>query len=188
MTQARKRRSNTRHRNTEPRVPAWIWLFTGCVLGAFIMFLVRLSELPPRSSDTAPVASTQQQKPARDTKPATPRFDFYDILKETKVSVPEHPNDKDSANKQNPDKEPQEYILQVASFKHVDDAEQLKVELLLLNLDAQVEQARIRNGETWHRVLVGPFDSRSKREKARSTLVANRYDALVLKRTANSSN
>lgn len=185
MTQARKRPTNSRHRKSESRVPAWVWLFTGCVLGAFIMFLVRLSELPSHP-DADPVTSTQQKKPTPDKQTKTPRFDFYDILKDAKVNAPEQPPLKDSANKVNPNNEPQEYILQVASFKNADDAEQLKVQLLLLNLEAQVEQARIRNGETWHRVLVGPFASRSKREKARSTLVANRYDALVLKRAANS--
>jgi Cell division protein len=93
--------------------------------------------------------------------------------------------EEEPSSSKSPEQSPaEEYILQVASFKNADDAEQLKVELILLNLEAQIEKARIRNGETWHRVLVGPFLSRSQRETARATLVANRYEALVLKRTA----
>ncbi|SMF67214.1 hypothetical protein SAMN02745866_04296 [Alteromonadaceae bacterium Bs31] len=29
----------------EPRVPSWVWLFAGTVLGAVVMFLIRLSEM-----------------------------------------------------------------------------------------------------------------------------------------------
>jgi len=179
----RKNRSTANRKSAEPRVPAWVWLFTGCVLGAFIMFLMRLSELDPvrRVNDPKSPPSSTQTKAKETTKPAEPRFDFYDLLKETQVSVPKFSQTKEQ-QQQAIEAQAQEYILQVASFKHRADAEQLKVELILLNLDAEIEQAKIRNGETWNRVLVGPFSSRSQLAKARSTLVSNHHEALVLKR------
>jgi len=151
------------------------------------MFLMRLSEMDPvqkiAKRDTTATSQTPKKK-TKEPKTSQPRFDFYDILKETKVNIPDFMEEEPSSSK-SPEQSPaEEYILQVASFKNADDAEQLKVELILLNLEAQIEKARIRNGETWHRVLVGPFLSRSQRETARATLVANRYEALVLKRTA----
>ncbi len=163
-------------RGVEPRVPAWVWLFTGTVLGAFIMFLVRLSEISPEDpSHTDTSSANQAEKPKQ-----SPRFDFYDLLKETQVSIPEVAK-KTKEDAQSPDN-PVEYILQVASFKSGDDAERLRAELILLNLEANTEEAKIRNGETWHRVLVGPFTSRSKLSKARNTLLSNKHEALVLKR------
>ncbi|TVZ40579.1 sporulation related protein [Alteromonadaceae bacterium 2753L.S.0a.02] len=181
---SRSNRSGNRRKSNEARVPAWVWLFTGCVVGAFIMFLMRLSELDPVQK----VAESRQSKPSPKTskteqKPSQPKFDFYELLKETRVSIPDiSPDETDAASAHKPSEPDFEYIVQVASFKNEQDAEQLKVELLLLNLDARIEQARIKQGETWNRVLVGPFDSRSLLAKARSTLVANHHQALVLKR------
>lgn len=172
-------RAATRHK-PKSSVPGWVWLFTGTILGAFIMFLVRLSEMP---SDPATAGSAKQS--AAVSKPEEkeePRFDFYHLLKENKVPVPEvEPNSRPASATP---AEPEQYVLQVASFKASDDAEQLRAELILLNLDAHIETAKVRNGETWHRVLVGPFDSRSQLAKARSILVSNRLEALVLKRSA----
>ncbi len=70
----------------------------------------------------------------------------------------------------------------MGSFKQIKDAERVRAELILLNLDARVEAAKGRGSDTWHRVLVGPFQNRSKLAKARSTLVSNRFDTLLLKR------
>lgn len=177
-TMTRHQRSRRSHatRHAEPsRVPAWVWLFTGAVLGAFIMFLMRLSEIEPSgktASDTDPGAG-------RESQPQKPRFDFYDLLKET--HIPTTPPG-DTSTSSRPPAVKQEYLLQVASFKSAADADQLRAELILLNLDAYIENAVIRNGETWHRVLVGPFTSKSKLAKARSILLSNRHEALVLKR------
>lgn len=171
------RRSNASRRSNEPRVPAWVWLFTGTVLGAFIMFLVRLSEINPSTEVKHENKTVKtEEKPKQ-----SPRFDFYDLLKETQVSVPEATKEERKTAAEEAAL-PTEYILQVASFKASEDAERLRAELILLNLDATTEQAKIRNGETWHRVLVGPFTSRSKLSKARNTLLSNNHEALVLKR------
>lgn len=163
----------------QSKVPGWVWLFTGTVLGAFIMFLIRLSELPADSKTSAgdPMAG----KPAKVEQKEEPRFDFYKLLKESEVPVPVM----EPTTTAKESTEISLYVLQVASFKKASDAEQLRAELILLNLDATVETAKVRNGETWHRVLVGPFDSRSKLAKARSILISNKLEALVLKRSAN---
>ncbi|VUD40745.1 Cell division protein FtsN [Thalassocella blandensis] len=179
MAAEHSRRSQASRRTAETRVPAWVWLFTGTVLGAFIMFLVHLSEVNTKVTDTT--ASSGKEVKTEDKPKQSPRFDFYDLLKETQVSVPETSQEIKKAVEQKP-AENTEFILQVASFKSQEDAERLRAELILLNLEAKTEQAKIRNGETWHRVLVGPFTSHSKLAKARSTLLSNNHEALVLKR------
>jgi len=189
MSRSRRSNASARRQAPESRVPAWVWIFTGCVLGAFIMFLFTLAGMKPESTKSAQTNKQASHNKAVEPKPTAPRFDFYDVLKKNKVTVPDntgHTTTKTPSGKSaTPDLE---YILQVASFKSMDDAEQLKVELLLLNLEAFVEQAQLRNGETWYRVLVGPIESRSRREKIRTTLVANHYEALVLKRAKSASN
>lgn len=167
--------SQTRKTKEPSRVPAWVWLFTGAVLGAFIMFLTRLSEIQP-GQDGADASKKEAAKESQ-----KPRFDFYSLLKETQVPTPKVNKPKTSIPQKNSPK--QEFLLQVASFQSIKDADQLRAQLILLNLDAYTERAKIRNGETWHRVIVGPFTSKSKLSKARSILLSNRHEALVLKRS-----
>lgn len=169
----RKTRHAATRQTRQPRVPAWVWLFTGGVLGAFIMFLMRLSEVESPEK-------TAQSKPtiAKTAAPAKPRLDFYELLKETTVNVPEPltSGEKNSAAEAN-----FEYMLQAASFHRKKDAEHLRAELILLNMNADIEQVTV-NGKAWHRVLVGPFVSRSKLAQARSTLVSNNINPLTQKR------
>ena len=205
---AKKKRTQSKKKTAKAApIPSWIWLITGALLGAFTMFLMRLSEVdqndrrhltpaietsitnkaptpkPPPAKQVAKQASTSQVQTQRKSSQndEQPRFDFYDLLKETKVPVPKFSSTRDNTAKTN--QKNIEYVLQVASFKNAQDAEQLRVQLLLLNLDAQIEQAKVRNGETWNRVLVGPFSSRSRLASARGKLISNSHEALVLKRS-----
>jgi len=173
---ATTKRAATRRKpaRSEPRIPAWVWLFTGAILGAFIMFLVHLSK---QTNTRVNPASVAEKKPTPKPEPK-PKFDFYELLKEQEVETPSsRPPPKKAAPT-----EYTEYMLQVASFKNNSDAERVRAELILLNLNASIETATVSNGKTWHRIIVGPFTNRSKLSKARSTLISNRYEALVLKK------
>ena len=191
--------------NSQKIIPGWLWLFTGIALGAFVMFLIHLAnvEVPTvgqeatttdktpnintarapskasASKATAPQPpknSANNKQQAATGKQQKPRFDFYKTLEESEVPVYQT----DTGKQATPHQQPKIRILQVASFKAEKDAEQLKVELILLGLDASMQSVTVRNGEVWHRVLVGPFENRSKLAKARSTLLSNGHQALVL--------
>lgn len=182
---AKKKRQPNRSKRaaTRSQVPWWIWLFIGSVLGAFISFLVYLAGVTPK-----PLPARPAPEPAAETRPEQaeqpqeelpkPRFDFYKLLQESEEIVPATEPAESSA----PAATPVEYLLQVGSFRRAEDADALRAQLILLNLDAHTETVTIRGGEIWHRVVVGPFDNQSRMSKARSTLVSNRYSALVLKR------
>lgn len=163
------------NQSSSSKVPGWVWLFTGTILGAFITFLMRLSELQPsapgiRPTQVAPTAAVEETK--------TPaKYDFYKILRDTEVPVtasrePITPKAEENV----------EFLLQVASFRSAADAEQVRAELTLLNLTTRIEQSTAKEGNVWHRVIVGPFASRSQLAKARDTLLSNRYDAMLLRR------
>ncbi len=175
--QQTKRSRSSASRRQEPRIPAWVWLFTGAILGAFVMFLMRLADIkdqPQTQVKNTPVAETDAPSES------SPKFDFYELLKNNNISVPEFGGDSQTDSIQSAPE--YDYLLQVASFKSKKDAEALKIKLLLLNLEASLEKAKIESGGTWHRVIVGPFESRSLLAKARSTLISNNYSALLLKR------
>jgi len=110
----------------------------------------------------------------------TPDFQFPNILKGAEIKVPE------AASKAEQDIN-FSYLLQVGSFKNAPDAESLRVQLLLLNLEAFVEPFKTSSGDTWHRVLVGPLDNDSKSASVRAKLSDNNLEYLLLKRN-NSTN
>ena len=145
------------------------------------MFLIRLSDTDTAVSSNQSKQTTAAEEPDK-TKITAPIFEFYDLLKETKVSLPESFQTSADAEQSASAQPNFEYILQVASFRNRSDAEEVRAGLILLNLDARVEEAKIQNGDVWHRVLSGPYESRSKLSKARETLIGNGYEALILKR------
>ncbi|GAA5315755.1 MAG: SPOR domain-containing protein [Candidatus Pelagadaptatus aseana] len=177
---------NTRNSNRKPapqpsRVPGWVWLFTGAILGAFIMFLMYLSGLAPQPIENTPSKNSNNTEAASGKDMPKPRFDFYKMLKESEVPVttPSTRPDTQKPTAATPDKE---YILQAGSFRSASDADRLRAELIMMNLDAYIETSKIRDDEIWHRVLTGPYDSRSKMAKARGILVSNDISPLLLTR------
>lgn len=176
----RKRRKQPRSKK-KTDVPGWVWLFTGAVLGAFVMFLVYLADQPigkPKVSTAAVAPKTQVPEKSV----PKPRFDFYKLLEEREMIVETPDETRLMLQKQDTDKV--EYLLQVGSFKKSEDADSVRAKLILLNMDAKVEKVTVKSGETWHRVIVGPFTNTSSMASARSTLISNRFDTLVLKRKA----
>lgn len=186
-----KKRSRPQASSPKSQVPAWVWLFTGSVLGAFVMFLVYLAGVPPQPStlgerlsnagEAIEAPADESEADSREEEAPQPRFDFYQLLKESEVVVNPEPIPEEVTRAKR-EAEKMEYILQVGSFKNPGDADRLRAQLLLMNLDARVETVKVRNAETWHRVLVGPFRNQSAMSKARSTLANNQMNSLLLKR------
>lgn len=176
-------------RQPKPPVPGWIWLLTGCLLGAFVMFLLHVSKIPPapHQPDKPPASEVANSaKPAADSKPdgdetVKPRYDFYRLLKENQPPHSPRSETPVSNNPSAPLDANASFVLQVASYKTAEDAEATKAKLLLIGLTARVEKVTLRNTETWHRVLIGPVKSVAEADRMRAVLTDNKYDALVLK-------
>ena len=177
---ATKNRATSRN-HYESRVPAWVWVFTGAVLGAFVMFLVHLTEIDSSSVSPSTNDNTQAKTDSQKDERSIP-ITFYEKLKEStdfdlpNIQFPEQ--NKEAATKQTTN-----YLIQVASFKSDKAAEQMRVELIMLGLtNAHTKQAEIAKGDTWHRVLVGPISSKKTLESTRKTLIDNEFhDAQILK-------
>jgi cell division protein FtsN len=157
-------------------MPGWLWLLTGMVLGAFIMFLLRLNDL---KIEQPPELAATQNKPASadEAQPQKPKFSFYDDLKKEQVEIPDYdpPQEQQSAPTH-------QFFLQVASFRRKDDADSARASLILLNMNAQIEKSKLSSGSTAYRVIVGPYQNKSRLAKARQTLVSNNFEYLTLKR------
>ena len=108
----------------------------------------------------------------------TPHFDFYTLLPEQTAEVEVDSKDIAAARV---NKSMGQLLLQAGSFKLAEDADRRRAELLLLGLDAKVEETHGDNGR-WFRVYIGPFESRSRLAKARSLTAQQGIDTLLLKR------
>ena len=171
-------------KKSKPRksqIPGWVWLFTGIVAGVFISFLGYLADIAPEASPEPSHATTTTSKEQPKPKAtSTTKFDFYSLLPQREMIVPV---EREELNEGKP-VQPTIYILQAGSFRNAKDADRLRAQLILMDLDAQVDEVKVANGDLWHRVLVGPFKSRSKLAKARSILISKGIDTLLLKRKA----
>jgi|SaaInlStandDraft_1057018.scaffolds.fasta_scaffold04713_6 ABC-type Na+ efflux pump permease subunit len=74
------------------------------------------------------------------------------------------------------------YLIQAGSFKTKAQAEKLLVELTLLGLEPKINSAKNASGNLWYRVRLGPFTTRGGMTAARSTIISNNLEAMVMKR------
>lgn len=171
-------------RNPPPKAPAkpWGWLIAGMFLGGFLVFMLYVGGVlpdPSTAAHKAPPTGTDQpgtDKPARKS-----HFDFYTLLPENEIIAPDvpayDPNDPDAASGTR-------YMLQAGSFRRFADADRLRARLILMGLDALIEKVSIANGESWHRVQLGPFASRKDANRVKQQLADQRIETMVLKRRA----
>ncbi|MCW4628923.1 MULTISPECIES: SPOR domain-containing protein [Marinomonas] len=64
-------------------------------------------------------------------------------------------------------------MLQAASFRNLEDADRLRAQLILSGLvEASVRKTMDKDDQAWYRVILGPYDSRSKMNRAEDKLVS----------------
>ena len=73
------------------------------------------------------------------------------------------------------------YILQVRSYTYPDAADARRAEIILNGLSADVVKST-DGGETWYRVISGPYDSAEAAVIAQQTLQHSGIDSIVVKR------
>jgi cell division protein FtsN len=197
MATRRRKSSNRRgtKRKTSGGIPAWFWLLGGILIGLGLALALMLKGYLPElkkhlpSVDSTPPGKTEsalvEDESAETPKPKKPRYDFFTVLPEMEVVVPEQELSR-QADRAEPARETattndaDNYILQVGSFRNSADAEQMKARLALLGSIATVQTVTV-NGQTWHRVRIGPFEGARKADEMRRMLSDNKIDTLVMK-------
>lgn len=180
-------------RGTGPRIPALLWLIAGILLGLGTAWYLAAKGHFPQPAGDMPVASLPSGKQVDeaplvddidgdDDKPGKPRYDFFTVLPEMEVVVPEQelserrePEDAASA-----DTPADSYLLQVGSFTSASDAEEMKAQLALSGITSQVQTVTV-NDKTWHRVRVGPVQGARAADDLRIRLQDQGHESLVMK-------
>ncbi|GAA6151777.1 SPOR domain-containing protein [Pseudoteredinibacter isoporae] len=177
-----KRRTSNKKTQTRS-ASGWLWFLSGGLLGSLATFLIFLSGVIPVPQDSSPQKPQSKKTQAAAEKPVPqPRFDFYELLKESEVVVEKSADAYDGGGLR--EQKDMEYLLQVGSFRSPNDADRLHAELALSGFDSQVEKVKVRNGSIWHRVLVGPYASKSKLANTRGKLISKGIETLVIEREA----
>ncbi len=197
---ATKRRGARRNGNGA----VWLRGFTtglasGAIAAAAVYFLVLSPAIDTGSGAKRPAKQAQTQAPSG----PKPKFEFYTILPELEVPVPETTEDQRQAAVppalQTPPAAPSapatppptaapaptapddggRYILQAGSSRNAVDAERLRASLALQGMVARIQTVNI-NGETWHRIRVGPFASRTEADAAQRQLRSADINTMLL--------
>jgi cell division protein FtsN len=177
------------NRKEKKSLPGFIWMLGGLSIGLFIAFLVYLDKQPATEISFTDAVKTElekikQNKTATASKAETPnkqqpKFNFYTILPELEVLIPEEetrpPENKDTLSNGTSKR----YILQAGSFRSRQDAEKLKATVALLGLEASINQVSINN-EKWHRVRIGPVNNRRELNQNLNLLHRNNINAMAM--------
>ncbi len=178
-------------KKTSSGIPAWFWLLGGILIGlgtavALMLkgYLPELKQQLPSVDNKAPgvIESALVEDDKDSAGPKKPRYDFFTVLPEMEVVVPEQ----ELRRKAEPAIGPatastqESYILQVGSFRNAAEDEQMKAQLALLGSIATVQTVTVNN-QSWHRVRIGPFKGARKADEMRRMLSDNQIDTLVMK-------
>ena len=191
MAATRRNSSQRRRVKKKPSggIPGWLWLLAGVLIGGGGAIALMLAGYMPETKPNAPTVDNTpaatpesalvEEQGATDTSPKKPRYDFFKVLPEMEVVVPEQELSR-QAEPSAAGSAQDSFILQVGSFKTAADAEQMKAQLALLGSVATVHTVTVDNA-TWHRVRIGPFKGARKADEMRRMLSDNQFNALIIK-------
>jgi cell division protein FtsN len=174
------------------RIPKIVWIITPLLAVAFVTFLFFLKTIPSGDEleavkgdakkvlQTGVIRAKEEARKEAEKHIAKPAYDFYKLLKDSDVPVPSAEKSHYTSTPKS-DEAKYQYSLQAASFRSNEQADKLKVTLIMENLTSSIEQVSVK-GIPYYRVMVGPFTDRSKMNKAQDVLVNYRINALVIKK------
>ena len=172
-------------------------LFTLIVSMAFFAALVVLSQQPDDTKASTVVSEKINPSEAIKLAPKNinkaldkkgviePKdsFDFYTLLPDSEVtpvqvdayiSTPKDPQKKTNI------------LLQAGSFRKLAEANRLRAELILINMNnVVVEKTVSSTGSVWYRVRIGPFSNRSTLNKAEDLLAQQSIESIRISKSAN---
>jgi cell division protein FtsN len=218
---ARKGKGRQAVRNGGNGFPGWGYAVIGVLIGAILMALVMRGSLftslkKPVGPQANPQATAQRgsdpgvlEPASNDSTPKKPQYDFYSVLSEKEVRIPDAeisaqakaeqtqqsqtppaPAREPGVAVQNVTAAPAEsvappaggsgYLLQVGAFPTASAAEAQKAKLALQGFVANVQTVDV-GGQTYHRVRLGPFRSATELETTKQKLASAGIPAIALK-------
>ncbi|WP_430009498.1 SPOR domain-containing protein [Methylophaga lonarensis] len=173
----------------------WGPMLLSFAVGAFVMFLMHLKDNVPEDK------ASKQQTPRSESRGIQPTFDFYTLLPETEVVV-QQPRQSQQPIVTSPPEAAAEapaepvsgpataaipaeaqisYMIQVGSFRKLEDADAFRARLAFLGIESKVQTVTIDNQDTWHRVQIGPIVGRDSADAMQKRLQDNQIESLLMR-------
>jgi cell division protein FtsN len=199
--------NNKRRGSASDEYPGWAWMLFGLGIGLSVALAIyvnahhdRAAKEPvaqePASLSTplqeAPPAQEglpgQEGPPAQEESTAAtntaeapkPRFDFYKMLPNFEVIIPEEEKEVSTDTTEKAVMTPGVYVLQVGSFTNFADADRRRAQLALQGIESAIQRVVI-DGKAYHRVRIGPIDDLERLNLLRSRLRAADIDVLRIR-------
>ncbi len=200
---ARDYKTRAAPKQSKQQTSGWIWFFAGLLVGLFAAGLAWLKfshqttdyavTSKPNNTQTHQQKQTKTASKKQTSLPPKPRFDFYTVLPEMEIVIPDP--EPDPTPKHTPKKSTTAktmppathtangttYMLQMGSFRKYGDADRLKASLALIGIQAEIQKVTINNKDTYHRVRSGPYHSRQQANQLRTQLQKNNVNTLLIK-------
>jgi len=113
-------------------------------------------------------------------KPAENRFEFYEILPQYEVVVPDEKPAATGSARPRPAATPGSYLLQAGSFSAAADADRMKANLALLGFESHVQRVTI-DDDVFNRVRIGPISDLAAAERTQRQLRTAGYDTMLMR-------
>jgi cell division protein FtsN len=173
-----------RRRQQQP-ASNFAWMLLGLALGLLVALVVYLrnsgtaeptADAPPQAARAAaPQAPAAEPEPERDE-----RFDFYDVLPQLEVVIPEVDAPPRADTPVRAVEEPGSYVLQVGSFTALGDADRMQANLALVGIESRIQRVTI-DDDVYHRVRIGPIRDLEHLNQTRRRLRDARIEWLLMK-------
>ena len=176
----------------QPKIALWKWMLIVAIIITFAVFLFYLKTSATRQLNLQQSPQTTEKKSGSENKvsvdqekklevkvePKGPQFDFYTILPDKEVVVPEY-EIKTRAREERVGKAKEaHYIMQAGSFKTAKEADKLRDKLASMGIESKVQKGKV-GSVNWYRVKLGPFAQADSISAIRSRLRQNNVDVVI---------
>jgi len=121
-------------------------------------------------------AATAQREPRAEN-----RFDFYEVLPQVEVVIPDESAPPRTGSRPSRAVEtPGSFLLQAGSFSAAADADRLKANLALLGFESHVQRVTLDDNDVFNRVRIGPIADIDAAKRTQRQLRAAGIDTLLM--------
>jgi cell division protein FtsN len=162
------------------------WILIGSLIVVFVAFLVYLKS--KTATETAVLVKSTETTPAKvdvaavkkeeKVAPEEPKFDYYTILPNAEIVVPDHEIKSRVREELVGKVKLTQYTVQAGAFRDFKDADHLKTKLLDMGIASTIEKAKVGN-VVWSRVKLGPYAQLNSVEQVKARLRKSGIDAMI---------
>lgn len=165
----------------------------GLAIGLSVAFAIYMKDrepilaVRPVAQQPASMAATMEQpaevaaaEPSTEEEAADQRFDFYDMLPNFEVIIPEQEADVRQDADTSEVVQAGVYVLQAGSFSEYVDADRRRAQIALQGIESRIQRVTI-DDKTYHRVRIGPLDDLDELNYLRNRLRQADIDVLRIR-------